>query len=61
MYTEEKVVLANHIAATAKRLLDAKGTDGAFVAATKVLEVGVWLDKVETAPKPEVKSRTPKK
>lgn len=52
MTPEEKQVLANHIAATTKRLLAASECDGNFAEAQKVLGVGVWLDGVETKPAP---------
>lgn len=55
MTESEKRTLQNHAAAMAKRLLDAKGVEGAFAQATKVLEVGQWLDTVQATPDPTPK------
>lgn len=50
MTEAEKLTLANHLQATVKRLLAVKGVEGSFAQATKVLEVGQWLEKVEATP-----------
>lgn len=57
MYTDEKVVLKNHMMAAVKRLLSHGDVDGSADNAMICLKVGQWLDTVKTEPRPAPKPK----
>lgn len=57
MFTDEKVVLKNHVLASVKHLMKHGDVEGSATAAQKLLDVGVWLDGVKTTERPPVKPK----
>lgn len=57
MYTDEKVVLKNHMMASVRRLMSCGEVDGSATAAKSLLDVAVWLDTVKTTVRPPVKPK----